>query len=389
MSSSSGPNGVANGLVFCMDAGTIKNQTIFSSNFYTNSAFGDGSGMPYESGSNPTNEVIAFPNPGDSAFVLRQTGTFAYTEYQINLTSQLVASTTYCLSGWYAESSDYSCADGSRMFHCRAFSTSGAHVALGIGIGTVLKTVVVNGITWRYCYDLITTPSDYSNAFEWYVGYGGSAYTGYRYYTNLKMERGTFPSMLDLSGRNNHGYGVNGITYNASNGGSLVFDGTNDYVDVGNPSSLSMGTGDFSLESFFNVSGDAGYRIILQKGNPGVGANRGYRLRIELNNTIVMTVTGDTELTATSSAITYNTWYHVVGTKTNSELQIYINGMLSGTGSAPAGTTTVSNNFTIGLQDAGNWPFNGKISTVRVYNKALTPQEIQRNYMSLRGRYGL
>ena len=384
MSSSSGPNGVANGLVFCVDAGTIKNQTVFSSNFYTNSAFGDGSGMPYESGSNPTNEVIAFPNPGDSAFVLRQTGTVAYTEYQINLTSQLVASTTYCLSGWYAESSDYSCADGSRMFHCRAHSSSGAHDALGIGIGTVLKTVVVNGITWKYCYDLITTPSDYNNDFAWFVGYGGSAYTGYRYYTNLKMERGTFPSMLDLSRAGNHGSCINGITYDASNGGSLVFDGTNDHISL---PSINLQQ-NFTLECWAYITGD-GSSIF---GQGITAANQGLHILWNAYNSRGM-IFGmyANDLDTPSYNLSLNTWHQFVFTYNHSTYlkQFYADGVLinSGTGSAYSG----SGQFYIGsIYGSPVHGFaKGKISKALGYNRVLTAQEVAQNFQASRGRYGI
>jgi hypothetical protein len=392
MSSSSGPNGVANGLVFCMDAGTIKNQTVFSSNFYTNSAFGDGSGMPYESGSNPTNEVIAFPNPGDSAFVLRQTGTFAYTEYQINLTSQLVASTTYCLSGWYAESSDYSCADGSRMFHCRANSSSGAHVALGIGIGTVLKTVVVNGITWKYCYDLITTPSDYNNDFNWYVGYGGSAYTGYRYYTNLKMERGTFPSMLDLSGRNNHLILTNGLSYNSNNSGALVLDGTNDFGYITNGMNFLIGNScTFSAWVYRTSAPNYWAGIISNK----VNVENGICLLINPSSRIFWQYDGGVSGVYAidgGQTLSTNVWHHITGVYDNVGLKTYFNGVLNASANDAGKSITSSGNMdiAIGAQNtSGDSAFPGRLSDVRIYNRALTASEIYQNYISSRSRYGL
>ena len=47
----------------------------------------------------------------------------------------------------------------------------------------------------------------------------------------------------DLSGNNNSGSLVNGPTYSSTNAGSIVFDGTNDYVGL--PNGLLSGTGDF------------------------------------------------------------------------------------------------------------------------------------------------
>lgn len=193
----------------------------------------------------------------------------------------------------------------------------------------------------------------------------------------------------DSSGTNNNGTLVNGPAYNSLNLGSIVFDGVDDSVNAGNGSTLNMGTGDFSIESYFKAAGSSNYRIILQKGNPGVGSNRGYRLRIEADNTIQMTVTGDAEYVASTSTITYNTWYQVLGTKDSSGLKIYLNGALSGTGTSPTGTTTTSDNFTIGRQDQGNWPFNGNVSLVNIYNRSLTAAEVAQNFNAFRGRYGI
>jgi len=187
-------NKLSDGLRLFLDS---KNITSFlnhqpTTNFYSDGHFPNGNDMASENGSNPTNEVIMMKNPGNSDYVLKQTMGSSSTEYQINLTTELQPSTTYVLSGWYAESSGYS--GNSRMFHCRAYSSGGSHIALGSGLYNVVKTKVIDGITWKYCYATITTPADYSNQFNWYVGYENSSYSGARYYTNLQMEEGNYPT---------------------------------------------------------------------------------------------------------------------------------------------------------------------------------------------------
>jgi hypothetical protein len=152
--------------------------------------FSNGTGMSQESGSNATNTVITKLNPGHSQYVLEQSMGVASTEYQLNL-SNLLPSKTYVMSGWYAESSDYNASE--RMFHARTYSSSGAHIATGSGIGTVLETKVVDGVTWRFVYQTINSPADASGSFNWYVGYAGDTYSGKRYYTDLRIEEGTFP----------------------------------------------------------------------------------------------------------------------------------------------------------------------------------------------------
>jgi hypothetical protein len=46
--------------------------------------------------------------------------------------------------------------------------------------------------------------------------------------------RGTGTTWSDLSGNNNTGTLTNGPTFNGGNGGSIVFDGVDDYADFGN-----------------------------------------------------------------------------------------------------------------------------------------------------------
>jgi hypothetical protein len=201
---------------------------------------------------------------------------------------------------------------------------------------------------------------------------------------------GTGTTWRDLSGFNNNGTLTNGPTFSGfGKEGAIVFDGVDDYVDFGNPPITSMGSDNFSIEVFIKPEGSSDFRVIIQKGNPGIGANRGYRLRIESNNTIILTVTGDSERTVRSPAITYNNYYHVVAIKDSTNLKIYLNGILYEGQNSPLGTTTVSNNLTIGRSDVNLWYFRGKIPISRLYNRALSASEVQQNFQALRGRYGV
>lgn len=161
--------------------------SLINTEILINGSFIDGTEMPQvnPAENNPTNDIVQIPNPTHSKYVLRQTG--YYTEYQINLGSEIQSNTTYVLSGWYSKSNDYVGED--TFFHCRAFSSSGNHIALESGLFNILETRVINGLTWQFCYTTITTPSDYNGLFQWYVGYGTSNTSGYRYYTRISMRK--------------------------------------------------------------------------------------------------------------------------------------------------------------------------------------------------------
>jgi hypothetical protein len=411
------PQVVTNGLVFYYDMGNPRKSWKGrpATNFFTNGHFSNGAGIPQESGSNPTNTVIYFPdNPGDTDYVLEQTMGIAFTEYQINLSSELVSNTTYVMSGWYAESADYSGADGSRMFHSRAFSASGANIATGDGIGTVLETRVINGITWRYCYQTITTPADYSNNFNWYLGYSGNTYTGKRYYTNIQMEIGNFPSgfvngtrsntqaILDLIGNNT--ITANSLTYPSDR--TFSFNGTSNFINL--DTNIQSGYTSASYEFWCRPTALPGsgnyFQLYIQESstwialyNVGAGAFFG----IDLNNGSGWfdgnggSVTGS----RTTTPLSPNTDYYVAYSWNGSTVSVYLNGNLQATVSTlqaangrqnvtQLGIGTTSRN--IGSRYNGtnnNWV--GTISSVLFRNQALSAAEVQQNFNALRGRYGI
>lgn len=120
------------------------------------------------------------------------------------------------------------------------------------------------------------------------------------------------------------------------------------------------------------------------------GANTGYSL--ETSSTVWLFGYGNS---GTASTITYNTgqWYHVAlvgtfvsGTTLNSSL--YINGTLRQTNSN-ASINTTNSVFRIANNPAGTLSFNGSISQAKLYNKALSSDEISDQFENYRSRYGV
>ena len=391
MSVFSGPQSKPDGLIFSIDPANPKNLVNAANTWFTNINFSNGLGISQESGSNPTNEVVEFPNPGTSQYCLRQSAGVPYTEYQINLTTELVANTTYCMSGWYAESSDYVCADGSRMFHARTFSSSGAHQATGIGIGTTIITKVVNGITWRYGYELISTPADYSNSFNWYVGYGGSNYTGYRYYTNLKMEQGSFPSGIDLSGQAKHVSVLNGAALSAV-GGSYLFDGSNDYLS-GNSSIGALGTGNWTISCWWKSNGaQSNYVAILSQGFTGSTSNGSWAFKVSHGS-------GDFNFTYCTPGIVDNLssnnpndniWHNLVAIRNGTSLILYKDGVSVTSITLPGGQTFGTGAITyVGYNPRDNVYLKGYLADLTIHNVAWTTAQLTANFNAQRTRYGI
>ena len=87
--------------------------------------------------------------------------------------------------------------------------------------------------------------------------------------------------------------------------------------------------------------------------------------------------------------LTSNAWYHIVGTYDGSNFRLYINGV---------NQVTTANGFTPGANTAGirlmkRWDsgayWGGQLSTVKIYNRALSSQEVLQNYNATKRRYGL
>jgi hypothetical protein len=85
---------------------------------------------------------------------------------------------------------------------------------------------------------------------------------------------------------------------------------------------------------------------------------------------------------AASGAVTINRWTHVVGLNNNGNVSIYINNVLQAGTTAPYIGAGASG-FYLGkntLVEKGNAPFEGIISEVRIYNRALSAIEIENLY---------
>ena len=184
---------------------------------------------------------------------------------------------------------------------------------------------------------------------------------------------------------------TNGVGFGVSSGGSFIFDGTNDYINCGNDSSLSAlgGTTNITASAwvYYTAYGGGGntYSVITVKGPPWTwlleNPSNYFTFRITAGGADVNVVDASTHL--------LNTWYYVVGTYDGSAMRIYVNGVLK-TARSQAGTLgTNSETAKIGTYQGTNYNLTGRIANVSIYNKTLSSTEILQNYNALKGRYGL
>jgi len=200
---------------------------------------------------------------------------------------------------------------------------------------------------------------------------------------NTKSYPGSGTSWTDLSGNGNNGTLENDVGYDAADGGSLSFDGVDDYATTGNilvPTSSSSYT--VSVWCYRNRN-NVGYEELLSQ---WTSANVNQSFFFGFDNSYVR-FTDNWNNIVVSGAGNTGVWMNLVGVYTTSNAYIFLNGNLSatrGSGFSYYGTGA----FVMGRQgELDSEYFSGNIAQVSIYNRALTAQEVLQNYNALKGRY--
>jgi hypothetical protein len=148
--------------------------------------------------------------------------------------------------------------------------------------------------------------------------------------------------------------------------------------------------------SSWNYSANYNHNGFMFEKTTNGSVNTQYSLFFNGSNTIYYRTYGlsTTDLTL-SSATTYainNKWNHIVATFDGTNKRIYVNGVLRATSANLTGTVTQNSTgpaFVGAYGNFGGYFFNGRIAQTRVYNRALSSDEIKQNFNAQRGRFGI
>jgi hypothetical protein len=220
---------------------------------------------------------------------------------------------------------------------------------------------------------------------------------------NPKSYSGSGNTWFDLTNRGNHGALINGPTYSSNSGGFISCDGTNDYIEILDNSIFDFGTNNFTVEHWFrkNATTSSSNYWGVNKWNTGASAGTN-EWSLGIGNGI--SGTGESVIFAIESgSTTYlmtipNTptlylWNQLLGIRSGAGLSVYLNGAMIGTSSPVGMTTTTSINNVSGrnirIANSALNDYYTKIdsSIVRIYSKALTPDEVKVNYDATKARY--
>ncbi len=167
--------------------------------------------------------------------------------------------------------------------------------------------------------------------------------------------------------------------------GEYDFDGVDDYIDFGNiqkPVNISI-----SCWIKTTNIGQTGF-LVSNSGNVLDGYSltfNGVTLHAQFsdgsNDSFV-----NSKITS-SSYLTVNTWHNITATYNGNNHLIYVDGILVNTYTKAGSISYVATNLKAGVRNDLAFPYNGQISNVKIYDRALTATEIQQNYEALKHRF--
>lgn len=191
----------------------------------------------------------------------------------------------------------------------------------------------------------------------------------------------TGTSWYDVSGGGNNGTLANGPTFSSTNGGSIVFDGVDDYININSFANI-LSNSTYTKTAWFYMN-SFGYNII-SGGDSGMHAfwmAGGNQLRAGHN--------GQWSTVVSTTSLSLNTWYFgAVTFSSSSGWALYLNGNLEST-SASTTTFTGTGGIYIGSYNAAANLWNGRIATSSIYNRILSAAEVLQNYNATKSRFGL
>jgi hypothetical protein len=232
----------------------------------------------------------------------------------------------------------------------------------------------------------------------------------------LNVDAGFTPSYpknsntwYDVSVNTNNGTLTNGPTFSSDGGGSVVFDGVDDYVTFGTNEIFNFGTSNFTIQySYKSTYTSVQTMQVIGKTNGGLpSVTYGWLVATATSDVYfaISSVDGSwgglgTYIVRTNNANVNNGSWHIITIvvdRSVSNISIYKNGVSQtivpwvGSGGNLTSVGDISNtlDMRIGAESDNQYYFPGRLGFVQLYNKALSASEVLQNYNATKGRFGL
>jgi hypothetical protein len=199
---------------------------------------------------------------------------------------------------------------------------------------------------------------------------------------------GSGATWTDLSRSAYTGSLVNGPTFDSANGGSIVFDGTNDLTNL---PAIAFSTNPFTIDIWFKMNGSQIQNSTLIAVAAAATANN-WQLSFTSGTSLQFFYKGPNLADSFSLNTTFisGVWTNVIITKdSNNDIRSYVNGIQTATVNYAANYNHTEI-LRLALNRGGTAYYNGSISICRLYNgKGFTSADVLQNYNATRDHYGI
>jgi hypothetical protein len=295
-------------------------------------------------------------------------------------------------SYWYKTTNDA----GMGGFWVGAFYKSDWSAPYNTTVLSSVSSIIPDG-QWHYNYTTTQFNENYSNAIivdgpSW--GYSGQA--GELYINGLQWEKKPHATPFAYGTRSvtqslfplisNSTINLSNVSFDSN--AQIVFDGTDDYIDIANNSSLQI-VDNITIEIIakINPSNIGDIKVIANK-----YSGTGWELLLDTSGKFLLAGrNGDgTYYTSNSQTIVANNnYYHLVAIKSGLLWQTYVNGNLTSTTTATSiGTLSNSVDMQIGREGSGYYP-SMYLPVFKVYNTVLSTGQVKQNYQQYKTRFNL
>ena len=211
---------------------------------------------------------------------------------------------------------------------------------------------------------------------------------------NRKSYPGSGNTCYDLSGGSNNGT-LNSVDYSVVNNGTFSYNATSDVITA-SMTNLRPTTG-ITQECWFNITSNTAQVFIGAQ--YGSASNNSYALWINVPNSFAagVNIGGSLNYQTQNYSILINNWYHFIHTYNGSTQTMFLNGNTIKSWSTSGSIAYDSNNTLLAIGNDWNSGYNGgatvavkgNLAIAKIYNHALSANEVQQNYNALKGRFGL
>jgi len=219
----------------------------------------------------------------------------------------------------------------------------------------------------------------------------------------LNLDAGFTPSYpttnttwYDVSSAGNNGTLTNGPTYSLTNGGSIVFDGVDDYAQITSPfGNIDWSSRAWSFSAWMKLN-SLGDRCLVNLNSANStdyivtnvfysnGGSYWYFIKNSASTQTNFTTPGGT---FTTNEIFYFTMTYNGNGLSTSNINFYKNGAQVTTNSG--GSAGLGNMSGLQIGGGNNYPMNGNVYSFLMYNREISSLEVLQNYNAQKGRFGL